>query len=85
MTLAAEVLNELRALHWSSHGNGATVPELASALKMRGVDPGSRAHIVDVLLDDLADRCRPTDDRRNEGGFTPHWTVYVPTDPIEAG
>lgn len=32
-----EVLNELMALHWSSHGKGATIPEIVGGLQVRGV------------------------------------------------
>lgn len=35
--LYAEVLNELRALHHTSDGKGATIPEIVQALTVRGI------------------------------------------------
>ena len=50
---AAHVHNEVSALHWRSHGNGATSKEISDALTIRRIH--IKAEIVWTHLLDLVD------------------------------
>lgn len=76
-TLPGHVLAELLALHWSSWGNGATIPELVGALKIRGVDVEPH-QVADVLADDLGTVVVKTERARAFGRLGIDWTVYEP-------
>lgn len=84
LATSGDVHLELLALHWSSDGQGATVPELGAALRLRGVD-GSIVAVSDILAGALW--AQSTARFRSWRGPTRsiRWIVWEPVDESTGG
>ena len=76
-TDADQVHHELIALHWLSHGKGATATEIVDALEIRAI--AIPVAVVWGILLDLVEHGWATDTGATRTGRT----VYVPTEGAE--
>ena len=76
MPTRTQCRQQLLALHETSHGKGATLPEIAGALLLHGI----RCSWQDVAEAIDVDSLTPMDPPRERpyGGDGRRWAVYVP-------